>query len=739
MKIGFRKAWLLSGVMGLAAFGTGAARAQETGPAAGAEPGTIIVTAQKREQAVQDVPIALTALSGDDLQKAGVQSLDEITKQIPSLQMQDNGIVARFSMRGINLNSISDASESPILVAFDGVAYGSSSNFSATMYDIDRVEVLRGPQGTLYGRNATGGLVNIISKRPTDTFEGYFSGQYGNFGRAVFEGAVSGPITDGVRFRASAKSDTDNGIQTNILNGDKWWENDQFAGRLQLEFDLPNRGNLLLKAHYENLDGIGQGYGLFGNRDPDSGPGYAAVCPVEDTLAGLCVDNKGTKGTGDPTKIISGNTPPAIHRSSWGVSSELNYPLTEVLDLVSITAYDELEKYKREDADGSADAGNTIGSGNDYWQFSQELRLQGKGDKFNWVAGLFYFNSDAHVTSDFGFFPAPQGDLGYSDVKTESFAAFVDGTYGLTDRLNLSLGARYTHEEKEHVGLNLAPLVLAFITPKVEVPFDFKSKDDVITWRAVLDYHPVQDVMVYASVATGFKAPGFQTQYLFSTDPYAAAPSQREEVTTYELGLKSSALDRKLTFNAAAYYSDYRGLQQVLTVPSPIGVNTPVLTNVDKAILYGLEADLTYTPSPYFDVIAGGSYVHSKIEDPGTAYDGHVVSAAPKFTYSVTARAHLPLGEDGDATFQASYRWQDQTYFNLNQDPLLGFHSYGLLDLRLSVTPPNRTNFRIEAFVNNTLNQKYWVHAFSSGAIGGGTVPIWGMPRNYGLKATVQF
>ncbi len=698
----------------------------------------IIVTAQKRSQSLQDVPLSVSAFSGYDVRNAGFQSLEDVANRVPSLQLQDNGIVARFSLRGINLNSITDASESPVQVVFDGVPLGSSSNFSSSLYDLERIEVLRGPQGTLYGRNATGGLVNIFSKRPTDEYEGYASAQYGNFDKRVFEGAAGGPLTEGVRFRVSAKSSTDRGLQTNIVNNDKWWKTDVFSGRAQLAVDLSEKAEILIRAHYSDMDGVGPGYGLFGNRDPQD-PTFATVCSDSDTLAGNCVTNAGEAGTNDPAKIISGNTPPPASRKDWGFSADLQWEINDQLSLVSVSAYEGLKKSRQEDADGSVTAGNTIGSSNDYDQFSQEIRLQGAGDRFNWVVGGFYFWSEASVSSNFGFFPNPQGYLGASDVSTKSYAAFADGTYALTERLNISLGARFTKEDKNHKGTNLAPLVFPFVNPSVAVPFDFDSSNDVFTWRAALDYSPNEDMMYYASVSTGYKAPGFNAQFLFSSDPFAAAPSDKEEVTTFEAGVKSTWLDRSLIFNAAVYYSDYKGLQQVLTVPSPIGVNTPVLTNVDKAEIYGVEADFSVRPSQYFDLIGAVSYLHTEIKDPASGFDGNSVSAAPDLSFSITGQAHLPLRDEGEITFQASYRWQDKMYFNLSQNPLQGSESYGVLDLRIMVQPPKHSSITLEIFADNVLDKGYWVHAFGSGAIGGGTVPIWGTPRMYGARATIDF
>lgn len=695
----------------------------------------IIVTAQKRSQSLQDAPLAISALQGEDLRMAGFQDVSDIASQVPSLQFQDNGMVARFSLRGINLNSISDASESPILVSFDGVSLGSSSNFAANLFDVERIEVLRGPQGTLYGRNATGGLVNIITRKPTDEFGGYASAHFGKFDERIFEGAVGGPLSEQARFRVSIKSATDNGIQENIIDGEEWWQSDRYAARAQLGFDLSDDAELLLRAHYSEMDGVGPGYGVFGNRDPQD-PTFSKICSDADTLAGNCVTTSGEPATTDPTEITSANPPPDARQKGRGGSAELNWRLSDTLSLISLTAYEEQEKSRTEDADATATRGNTIGTFNDYSQFSQELRLQGSG-ALDWVAGAFYFWSEADVSSNFGFHPGPQGYLGSSVVATDSYALFADGTNALTEKLNLSLGLRFTREDKEHDGVNLAPLVFPFVSPDIEVPFSFDVSNEVVTWRAILDYSPSDDFMYYGSVSTGFKAPGFNTQFLFSADPFAAAPSDKEEVLTYEVGFKGTWLDRRLALNAAAYFSDYEGLQQVLTVPSPIGVNTPVLTNVDAAEIYGAEFDLNFAVTGWFDLMAGASYVHSEIDDPTSKFDGNRVSAAPEWSYLTTARLHVPWENRGELAFQATYRWQDEMYFNLSQNRLQASDSYGVLNVRLVLDLYGRTGISLEAFANNVLDEEYWVHAFGSGAIGGGTVGIWGRPRTYGLKATI--
>ena len=353
--------------------------------AANAQIEEVVVTAQKRTESVQEVPLTVTAFDTDAIHAAGLQNVEDVAALVPNLQLQDNGVLARFSMRGINLNSLSDASESPIAIYNDGVYLGSSSNFRASLFDLERIEVIRGPQGTLYGRNATGGLLNFISKEPTDEFEGFASIQYGRFNELIAEGAVGGPIGDNVRARISVKGDIDNGYQTNVVDGSDWAETDSISGRFQLAIDLSNDIEVLFNIHGFDTDNISPGYGLFGNRDP-SDPALLTMCSIDRIFSNDCVDETGERGTGKPTKIQSSNQPPDNNREQYGGFVRITWNVNDNVTVTSLTAYEDISKDHNEDGEGSISQELTVGAEAEYDQWSQELRLNGAYDAFDWVA-----------------------------------------------------------------------------------------------------------------------------------------------------------------------------------------------------------------------------------------------------------------------------------------------------------------------------------------------------------------
>ena len=283
----------------------------------------VLVTAQKRTESVQEIPLTVTAFDADAIRDEGLQNVEDVAALIPNMQLQNNGLLSRFSLRGVNLNSLSDASESPIAIYTDGVYLGSSSNFRSSLFDLERIEVIRGPQGTLYGRNAIGGLVHFISKEPTEELEGYASIQYGRFNKLIAEGGIGGPVTDRVRARLSVKFDTDDGYQTNIADGSDWAETESIAGRFQLAIDLTDRAEVLFNIHGFDANNTSPGYGLFGNRDP-ADPTFATVCTITQVFGNACVDEVGERGTGDPTKANSSNAAPKYNKEQYGGGCQIN-------------------------------------------------------------------------------------------------------------------------------------------------------------------------------------------------------------------------------------------------------------------------------------------------------------------------------------------------------------------------------------------------------------------------------
>ena len=308
--------------------------------------------------------------------------------------------------------------------------------------------------------------------------------------------------------------------------------------------------------------------------------------------------------------------------------------------------------------------------------------------------------------------------------------------------MTLSAGLRYTDEEKRHIGSNEFAAIFGFGD---SVPIDFSANENPVTWRTAVDWQVTQDVLLYASYSTGFKSAAFNTQFIFTTDPFAASASEREEIDAFEIGMKSYWLDQRMLLNVAAFYYDYAGLQQILTVPSPttIGgviINTPVLSNVDQADILGAEFELSYVPSERWEFNATLGLLDTEVSDSDPDFDGNRVAAAPEVNYSLAGRYHISVGEHGTVTLQASYTWKDDVFFGVDNDPLEIWESYGVANARLIWRSVDE-RYRLEGFVDNLTDEDYVVHAFSlAGATGTiGTAGVWGTPRTYGIRATIIF
>lgn len=704
----------------------------------------VIVTAQKRTESVQKVPLSVTAFDAAGIRAVGMQNVEDVATQVPNLLLQDNGVVARFGMRGVNLNSITDVSESPIAIYNDGVYLGSSSNFRTTLFDLQRIEVVRGPQGTLYGRNATGGLIHFISKEPTEEFDAFASAEYGRFSKLIVESAVGGRLSERLRARASVKYDTDDGIQRNLVDGSHWYKTDQIAGRLQLAIDISDGAELLLSAHGSHNNGNSQGYNYLGARDP-ADPTFATLCSNERVLNWECVSSTGERGTNDPTKVMSPfSVPPKLDAKQSGGLARLIWKVADTVTLTSLSAYEKIDKFHEEDTTASLGGGGlNVALTNDYSQFSQEVRLNGTYGAFDWVGGVYYFKSEADSEGlvrfrTLGVPAGPFGSLLASKLDTNAWALFGDVKYAVTDTVTLSGGLRYSDEKKDHVGVNTFAVLFGFGGP---VPIDETVSLGLVTGRVALDWQATDDVLLYANYSTGFKSPGYQAQAIFTTDPFANRASDKEELHANEVGMKSYWFDKHVRLNVAGFYYDYAGLQQILTVPSQVlpGINTPVLSNVDEAYIYGAEIEFDWVPDDRWDFGARFGYLHSKVHDSDPAFDGNEVSVAPHFSYTLMGGYHLPLGEKwGTLSLQAHYRWQDSVFFGIDNLPLATFHSFGVVDSRLVWKSVDK-RYTVEAFADNLADEEYFVHSYAVGSPGDGMAGVWGMPRTYGVRLTVDF
>ena len=703
----------------------------------------VTVTAQKREQNLQDVSLAITAFSGETIKNLGFQSSVDIVAQAPNTFFRPTGPTAIFSIRGINLLDFGDANEPPIGFYRDEVYRGTVAGQASQIFDLERVEVLRGPQGTLFGRNTTGGLVHFFTARPTEEFEGYAEIQYGSHNQKILEFAVSGPLSERVRGRFSMKYNKDDGWQENQFNGADFAATDVISGRAQLEIDLNEDANLLLRFEGTEQENTHQGYGHFGLQDPST----FAPCSQGMVRSSQCIDFSGLLGFGppgsfndpspNPDEIFSEESDLPSNIDLYSTSATLTWKF-EHFDLTSITAYETVEKELEEDVDGGPFYPLTFLYEIDASQISQELRLSGETEHIRWVVGGFYFDDEKEdgFISIPGVIPLFGTTLGFQneyEQETTAWALFTQTEWDLSEQVTLIGGLRYSDEEKD-----------LFITDSLTAG-NFQDKEELstenLTGKIGLEWRPNDDVMAYASISTGFKSGAFNTSLVASGE---AAPVGEEEITSYEVGIKTTLWDGRLRLNASAFYYDYEDVQSVAATATP-GGGFPVtrFINAGDATVQGLEADMLFQPTDNLEMSLAVGVIDSEIDADSTVtidgfqLDGNELPMTPSLSLNGLIRYHIPTDNSGTFTLQSDFRWQDDVKLRVDNDPLDTQKDYGVLNLRASWSSPSE-RYYATIFGENVTGEEYFEHAFSINTFGLQGV-IWGKTEWYGVKFGMRF
>lgn len=719
------------------AFGqTGGEPAAATDSAA---PGEIIVTAQRRETALSRTAVSATTFSGDQLQSAGIATLDDLATQTPNFNYVDTGLIPRYRIRGDGLQVFNDTSESPVGFAVDDIVYGAGALQRVPLYDIQRVEVLRGPQGTLFGRNTTAGLVKVTTNKPTESVEGYLQGQVGSFWQRQIEGAANIPFAQGVRGRVAFYYDKDNGFQRNAAfpDGQRWSARDVLSGRAQLGFDLGADASLLLKASVTRDRSVAPSSGSQGALDPVTG----APCSTDRILANECVNGTGFNfGEPNPKKIFSDFDGMPNHLDFTEYSARLNWNIAPSVELVSITGYLDYDRIFQEDADGSA-VGGFLGNASavytlDAKQFSQELQLRGGRDGgLNWVAGAFYYNDRRTATSTVPEFFGTAIDT-TGQVKTESGAIFVNADFPLTDQVGVEVGGRYTKETKK----------LGLVFPSAPNA-SYKVSVDEFTWRAGVNWRPNDVLYVYANAATGYKSPDFNTTLLFG-DASAAAPTDPETSLALEVGAKLRLNDGRLLFSMAGFRNHVENKQS--TVAQLVnGLPVSRLFNFGEVKIYGAEFELTGKVTDNLTVQLGLSLLDTEISAPPTTtfrsgpaadvtpVDGKELTATPHYKVNGLIRYDFVPSSIGQFAVQGDFTYTGHQYFQLDNNDRDAQNAYGTLNVRVFWRDPS-DRFSVQAFVENVTNTEYASYVVTPGGFDTRYI-WWGKPRTWGVRVGVDF
>jgi len=744
----------------------------------------IVITAQKRAESLQDVPIAVTAISGGELEELDVASLQDIGNRTPGMVFAAFSVgQPEIAIRGIGTKEDGASASDSTVVSIDGVYIAARTAQVFDIFDLERVEILRGPQGTLYGKNAIGGSINFVTTTPTEETRVRLRQTVGNYDRFDTAGLISGEIAENLYGKFSFSRRKHDGFLRNILPswtdpvtgqeidnpefGKRQGEMNTFAWRAALRWLPSERLEVILGA-----DGADDSMGA-SNREPVGGAGPLHDCGcASDPIA----VNEALGGAGDPWTTLA-ETEGFTERDVYGISLTVNYDL-DWATFTSISAYRESDFDWLEDSEGLPPGANfadlTGASGNPgipltapastgfafdvsdaavekAEQWVQEFRLTSPdGERLKWVAGLFYSNEDIDRTETF-FFPTlggpgvePSLSASIQSNKTDAVAAYGQATYDLTETVSATAGLRYSYEKKKMSAaadiVSGLPLLLQGFAP---VSADESWNN--VSWRASIDWRATDDILAYASVSTGFKSGGFTGSA--STAARATTPFDPEKATNFEVGIKSDLFDRRARLNVTGFFTDYKDLQVTrFFQPVGSGFGEFITENAGKAEIYGLEVEFLARPVEGLDI--GGSYAYLDAEfkeftgtpsvtDPNATFDGNKLRQAPKHMFNAYTRYQWSLGNEGDIYARVDYRYQSKSFYDPDENPLATIPAYDIWDARVGYISPDQ-RWEVAAWIKNIGEEKYRTHVFTQR---GGRIAFatHGDPRTYGLTLTYNY
>lgn len=705
--------------------------------------GVIVVTAQRRAQNVQDVPIAIAAIGGEGLQEAGVRDPRDLTLLVPSLSMQAGTAATTTSLfiRGVGIGDFNSNTTGAVGVYVDDVFLGANAGKLFNIFDSEGIEVLKGPQGTLYGRNTTAGAIRFSSRKPTNELTMNASLLYGRFDEVHLEAGVGGPIVkDVLKVRVAGLYNRRDGTTLNRVTGNHVNDIDIWAARGIVDFTPSASALLRLSVHGgANRGGArqfqhrGQGIDFFGN---------PAFLPDGTPLDGL-----GYADTDDDIYAGDYDIEGQERVDVFGASLTGEFNIGD-LTLTSISAYEKVNRSTIEDTDTSPnDIINALYKDRPR-QFSQELRLaSGAGDRISWIIGGYYFHDKLTTASYYdllrdlrdptapmnGFDPANSiGLLRYPyEQKTTSLAAFGQADIKLNDRLTATLGLRYSTDK---IKFDFSSFFdeEGFIVPLVDINDSRRFKD--LSWRAALAWQG-DNILLYASASKGYNSGGFAGGA--ATDPLQLQPFGSEKLFAYEAGFKSDLFDRRLRFNASAFYYDYRDLQ-VFVFDTSATVPVQRKLNAGNARILGFEAEVTAKPVEPLELFVAASILDSEYKDfsglAGSDFDGNKLVNAPSLALSAGATLTLPVGENGTVRAHVDTSYSSKIYLYPDNLPGNAVGEHAQLNARLAYKPDGK--FEIALWGKNLTGTKYLTALF----------PVitqdqlnYNDPKTYGVQVSFSF
>lgn len=668
----------------------------------------IVVTAQKREQNLQDVSISITAFGRDQLQELNLNNSNELVYLTPGLALGNpggEGNITSLSLRGIGQGDFNDHQESPVAVYQDEVydAYMGATN--TTLFDQERVEILRGPQGTLFGRNATGGLVHYISRKPTDEFESYGNVSFAEHEHIRFEGAAGGHLTDNLKVRVSGFVNNHDTYVDNIGTGNDGNEADTWAVRGQALFTPTDHLNVLFKLEYYETDITQWYYETAPAAINEFGEAVLVTPPPgSEILDGdpFQVNNDGAVGL----VAARGASPEGLKRDGIKGLLRFDLELQGGITVTSVTGLSEQNKFFNQESDGIPPVVVTFATDTNAQQFSQELRVARETDNVRWVTGLYYLDYDSDIVLDVGLF-APSAFLTDQVVETDSWSVFGQVEWDFTEDLTVIAGLRYLNEEKEmDASGSIAGFIAGLPIPRIYGTLNpdnspnARVEEDDVAGKIQLNWQYGDDLLLYAGVSRGVKAGGFNA--VFGLPGPNTVPYGKETPIAYEAGFKSTLMNGRAQWNTSFYYYDYQDYQAFAFLALE-----QLVFNTDAEV-YGVDSNLLISPVEGFDLNFGINIMDAEAKNVGNPA-GFVADRrlpnAPDVQFTGMARYQWPLG-NGTMAIQGDFNYQSENSFIIYNDPANTIDGYVVGNARLSWTSGD-DRWSAAVFVKNIGDKEY--------------------------------
>lgn len=685
----------------------------------------VTVTARRRVESLQETPLSVMSLNSDALEQQNVGSLKGLDIKMPNVAAGGSGGLggsnASFFIRGIGTDRNAVNQETAIALYVDDAYYGRTDGALLGVLDVNRIEVLRGPQGTLFGRSATGGAIRYITNKPTDEFEGSVQATFGSEDRVDLKGVVNLPLGESFAARVTAASLNQDGHVDGVFTGKDYGDIDNDMARAYLRWEASETLEVLASVDYTKIDTNGAPAINFGI-NPDA--------PfVQDEAAAGFDATRLPQGQYDKSYVLGDNY---YDSDNYGANLTFNWALADSIDFKSTTSYRDIDIKGAYDADAVDAALFEQIFDRDIKMFSQELQLSGNTDNLNWMAGLFYYEEEASenrlVRTTANSTPDRSSTRIVDPYKVESYAVFGQATYDLNQQWAVTGGLRYTYDDKSIEANELKG------SGEPRLPENEKNDDnwDAFSGRLSLEYQATDDIFLFGSYARGYRSGGFNDRIRTDLGPennFGVTPFDEETIDMFELGMRSEFFDQRLRLNLTVFYGEYSDMQISSILP---GTSRNVIQNIGESEISGLEGEVIFVINDIFTVDGSFGYLDAEYTDIDTA-DAAVTEdsdfgRAPETSYSLGLEADF-----GEIVGRVDYGWKDNFRSLVPDANYIEQDSYGLLSANISYAPDGGS-WKLSAFGTNLTDEDYLVSGLTIWQPLGfaGVEP--GRFREYGVK-----